>query len=252
MTPNAGPVWESLSPRLHALREGDRYVPATEALGDPPGVYGERLVARPGGWWRRWDPYRSKLSAALLRGYDAPLPRPGERWLYLGAATGTTASHIADLVGPEGVVYAVEVSLRPFTRLLRLAERYPNLYPVLADGRHPEGYAGLVPPVDGVYSDVAQADQAAIARDNASLFLREAGMVVLVLKLSSIRRDRTPSELEARAMSELSPFRPLSAPVALEPFHRQHRLLALRAPTSRGPIPGRVSSPRRGPAGRRR
>lgn len=252
MSPESGPRWETRSPRLHALREGDRNVPATVALGDPAAVYGERLVARPEGWWRRWDPYRSKLSAALLRGYDGPLPRPGERWLYLGAATGTTASHLADLVGPEGVVYAVEVSLRPFARLLRLAERYPNLHPILADARTVDEYAGLIPPVDGVYSDVAQADQAAIARDNARLFLRDGGTLVLVLKLSSIRRDRTPAELEAGATSELAPFRPISPTTSLEPFHRQHRLLALRCPTSRGPTAPRTTPPRRGPAGRRR
>ena len=33
--------------------------------------------------------------------------------LYLGAASGTTVSHVSDVVGPEGMVYAVEFSHRP-------------------------------------------------------------------------------------------------------------------------------------------
>ena len=110
----------------------------TEALGDPPEVYGERIAAFEDRILRRWEPGRSKLAAAILRGYEGPLPSPSEKWLYLGAASGTTASHVADLVGGEGTVYAVEKSLRPIVRLLRLAERYPNLLPILGDARRPD------------------------------------------------------------------------------------------------------------------
>ncbi|MGC2289781.1 MAG: fibrillarin-like rRNA/tRNA 2'-O-methyltransferase [Thermoplasmata archaeon] len=230
MSGPGGPGWARSSRRLHALREGDRVVPATEALGTPPEVYGERLVPVRSGWWRRWDPYRSKLSSALLKGFRGPLPQPGERWLYLGAATGTTASHLADLVGPDGAVYAVEMSLRPFARLLRLAERYPNLFPLLGDARRPDDYAGWVPPVDGMYSDIAQADQVGIARRNAELFLRDGQPLLLVLKLSSLGRDRNPDALVDRALGELRPFRAMSPPLTLEPFHRQHRFFVARAP----------------------
>lgn len=234
MTSTASPSWTHASRRLHEIREGDRFVPATEALGTPPAVYGERVVSVRSGWWRRWDPYRSKLSAALVKGYRGPLPQTGERWLYLGAATGTTASHLADLVGPDGAVYAVEMSLRPFARLLRLAERYPNLFPVLGDAREPDGYAGWVPPVDGVYSDVAQPDQVDIARRNAELFLNEGRPLLLVLKLSSLGRGVTPEALTARALADLPPFRPVSPTFALEPFHRQHRFVAARIPSRLG------------------
>ncbi|MCI4353485.1 MAG: fibrillarin-like rRNA/tRNA 2'-O-methyltransferase [Thermoplasmata archaeon] len=244
--------WGRLSPRLHAVREGDRSVPATEALGDPAAVYGERLIPRPSGWWRRWDPYRSKLSSALVKGFPGPVPQPGERWLYLGAATGTTASHIADLVGPDGAVYAVEMSLRPFARLLRLAEKYPNLFPVLGDARRPEAYSAWVPPVDGLYSDIAQSDQVGIARRNGELFLRPGRPMLVILKLASLGRGRNPDESVERALSELRPFRPTSPPLALEPFHRQHRFLAMGGPTgalsfSGGKVPSRLRSDRVAP-----
>ena len=234
MTASVGAGWGRASSRLHEIREGERSVPATEALGTPPEVYGERIVPVRSGSWRRWDPYRSKLSAALVKGFRGPLPQAGERWLYLGAATGTTCSHVADLVGPDGAVYALEMSLRPFARLLRLAERYPNLFPILGDARRPDEYAGWVPPVDGVYSDIAQADQVGIARRNAELFLRNGKPLLLVLKLSSLGRDRTPEGLVERALQELRPFRPVAPPVGLEPFHRQHRFLAARGPTGPG------------------
>jgi fibrillarin-like pre-rRNA processing protein len=237
--------WARSSRRLHEIREGDRLVPATEALGTPPDVYGERLVAVRSGWWRRWDPYRSKLSAALVKGYRGPLPQSGERWLYLGAATGTTASHVADLVGPQGAVYAVEMSLRPFARLLRLAERYPNLLPILGDARRPDDYAGWVPPVDGIYSDIAQADQVGIAFRNAEVFLRLGQPLLLVLKLSSLGRSRSPEAAVEKALAELGAFNVVVPPLPLEPFHRQHRLLAVRTspPRASAPVRARGSTP---------
>jgi fibrillarin-like rRNA methylase len=247
--PGAGPR----SARLHWVKEGTRTVPATEALGVPPGVYGERLIPARSGWWRRWDPYRSKLASAMTNGFRGPLPQAGERWLYLGAATGTTASHLADLLGPEGTLYAVEVSLRPFARLLHLGERYPNLLPILGDARQPDTYAAWVPPVDGIYSDVAQPDQVQIAHRNADLYLRDHGTLLVALKLSSLVRGRTPEEAIARALAELRPQQPIAPPIPLEPFHRQHRFLAVGRP-ARPPVarPGRaVRPPPRDRAGRR-
>ena len=62
--------------------------------------------------YRVWNPFRSKLAAAVLAGVDNIHVRPGAKVLYLGAASGTSVSHVSDVVGPEGTVYAVEFSHR--------------------------------------------------------------------------------------------------------------------------------------------
>ncbi|MCI4331098.1 MAG: fibrillarin-like rRNA/tRNA 2'-O-methyltransferase [Thermoplasmata archaeon] len=199
----------------------------TEALGDPPEVYRERIQHVGERAVRRWDPGRSKLGAGLAKGWSEPLPVDGERWLYLGAGTGTTPSHVADLVGPTGRVYALERSVRPFARLRQLAGRYPNLLPILADARRPMEYCGLVPPVDGVYADVAQPDQVAIALDNARLFLRGSGSFLLALKTASMGRDREPRQHLAAAVEQLEGIE-LERPIDLAPYHRRHYLMGGR------------------------
>lgn len=200
----------------------------TEALGEPPDVYGERVAAFGDRILRRWEAGRSKLAAALLRGYEGPIPAPSERWLYLGAASGTTASHVADLVGGEGTVYAVEKSLRPTVRLLRLAERYPNLLPILADARRPDEYAGDVSLCDGLYVDIAQADQVEIALANARRFLRRDGTVLIALKTASMGREKDPAGHLAAARARLEEVLDLERPVPLDPFHRRHYLIGGR------------------------
>jgi fibrillarin-like pre-rRNA processing protein len=210
----------------------------TEALGRPPDVYGERVAVFEDRTLRRWEAGRSKLAAAILRGYEGPVPVPSERWLYLGAASGTTASHVADLVGEEGSVFAVEKSLRPAVRLLRLAERYPNLFPILADARRPDEYAGDVSICDGIYADIAQADQVDIALANARRFLRRDGLVLIALKTASMGREKEPAGHLAAAKARLEPVLDLERPVPLDPFHRRHYLLAGR------PTKGLYRSPR--------
>jgi fibrillarin-like pre-rRNA processing protein len=240
------------SPRLVRATTADRTDLFTESVGPPPPVYGERWVDVGPRAYRSFEPGRSKLSAGILRGWKGPVPTEGESWLYLGAATGTTASHVADLVGPAGRVYAVERSPRPFARLLALALRWPNLLPILADAREPREFAPLVPTVRGVYADIAQPDQVAIVRANAELFLDRAGdAIVMALKTASMGRERDPAEHLAAAERELATGVELVPSVRLDPFHRGHfliggrargELVSARAPLRIAPPPG----PRRG------
>jgi fibrillarin-like rRNA methylase len=218
------------SARLLGRRRRDRVELWTETVGVPPSVYGERWGNRGTQVIRAFEPNRSKLAAAIVEGWRGPLPRLGERWLYLGAASGSTASHVADLVGPSGTVYAVERSPRPFARLLAVATRWPNLLPILADARQPLAYADLVPAVDGLYADVAQPDQVEIVLANLDAFLRGPGSAAIVaLKTASMGRDRPPSAHLAAAESLLASQIELARSVRLDPFHRGHYAVGGRA-----------------------
>ena len=68
-------------------------------------VYGEKRVsvnddAGAAVEYRVWNPFRSKLAAAMMGGLEQVHIEPGSKLLYLGAASGTTVSHCSDLVGP--------------------------------------------------------------------------------------------------------------------------------------------------------
>jgi fibrillarin-like rRNA methylase len=226
------------SPRLYRRRSAERVELWTEAAGELPPVYGEGWSERDGRRFRRFEPARSKLAAGIAGGWAGPLPRPGEQWIYLGAASGTTASHVADLVGPSGAVYAVERSLRPFARLLETARRWPSLVPVLGDARAPAEYADLVPVVDGLYADVAQPDQVEIVRRNAELLLSGDGAAVLVaLKTASMGRTQNSARHRESAEAELRATVALAPAVRLDPFHRAHYLIG-----------GTLGAEERGPA----
>ncbi|MCQ8893418.1 MAG: fibrillarin-like rRNA/tRNA 2'-O-methyltransferase [Methanolinea sp.] len=181
------------------------------------GVYGERMLSG----HRVWDPYRSKLSAYYYRGGERDL-LPGSKVLYLGAAHGTTVSHVSDYVE---VVYAVENAYTPMRDLLAVAARRKNIIPLFADATDPACYAPLVEQVDLLFQDVAHPDQARIARRHVP-FLARGGTALVVIKARSVDARKDPADVVAGACGELegSGLR-VDRVLWLEPYHRDHAVL---------------------------
>ncbi|WP_255149514.1 fibrillarin-like rRNA/tRNA 2'-O-methyltransferase [Halorarius halobius] len=167
--------------------------------------------------WRAWDARRSKLGAMLEKGMDTGLSGD-ETVLYLGAAAGTTVSHVADVAGPT---YAVEFAARPARDLLDAAEPRPNLFPLLKDARKPETYAHVVEPVDVVVQDVATRGQARVANANAT-FLDERGLLLAAIKARSEDVVAAPGEVFERELDTLRESYEILATERLEPFHDDH------------------------------
>lgn len=183
--------------------------------------------------YRQWNPFRSKLGAAILGGVKTIYMAPGSKVLYLGAASGTTVSHVADLVGPTGCVYAVEFSHRTGRELMEVAKKRTNIVPIIEDARKPQKYRMLVPMVDCLFADVAQPDQARILAVNAHYFLKNGGGFVISIKANCIDSTAPPEHVFAQQVIELkkSLFRPKEQ-ISLEPYERDHAVVTglYRAP----------------------
>jgi len=189
---------------------------------------GEKVVRIGGEQFRLWSPYRSKLAAAILKGMSEFPLRAGDRVLYLGAASGTTASYISDIVGPEGVVFCIEFAPRPLKELLRVSQVRTNMVPILADARHPSEYSHLVTEVNMVYQDVAQPNQAEIFCSNASSYLAEGGWGLLMVKSRSVDVSKPPEvvyDRERKLLTERG-FSVVET-LDLEPYDRDHTAMRI-------------------------
>jgi fibrillarin-like pre-rRNA processing protein len=200
---------------------------ATLNLAPGRSVYGERLVKSDKLEYRIWDPYRSKLAAAIMNGVETVPIQNGHKVLYLGAASGTTASHVSDIVGPEGYVYCVEFAARSIRELVENVCAYrANMSPILADARLPEQYATLVGRVENIYCDVAQPEQARILADNADRFLKPKDWTMLAVKAPSIDVAKEPSEVYKQEVGILkSRGFAIAQVVHLEPYDKAHAMI---------------------------
>jgi fibrillarin-like pre-rRNA processing protein len=191
-------------------------------------VYGERLFKFKYIEYRVWDAFRSKLAGAIIKGVQTVPIEPGFKVLYLGAASGTTPSHISDIVGENGHVYCVEFAQRSIRDLVNNVAAYrTNISPMLEDARMPERYAMFISgKVDSIYCDVAQPEQAKLLSDNADVFLKPNGWVMLACKSQSIDVTMAPDAVyqqEARVLNKRG-F-DVKEIVDLEPYDKAHAMI---------------------------
>lgn len=159
-----GPGAVTLEPHKHEgvyIAKGKEHLLVTRNMTPGESVYGEKRISiattnadgeEEKVEYRVWNPFRSKLAAGILGGLDnihvscififflrwwsydpfglTPYHsqiKPGAKVLYLGAASGSSVSHVSDIVGPDGVVYAVEFSHRPGRELIGMAKKRTNV-----------------------------------------------------------------------------------------------------------------------------
>jgi len=188
--------------------------------------YGEPTYMVDSVEYRSWNPTRSKLAAAIMKGVGVMPVTPGAKVLYLGAASGTTVSHVSDILGETGHVWAVDFAPRALRDLLDKVARYrSNVSPILGDANKPMEYSHLVPMVDVLFADVAQPNQAEIVVKNASMYLKEGGWAMLSIKSRSVDVRRRPRDVYEAEVAVLEggglKVREL---VELDPYEKDHAM----------------------------
>jgi fibrillarin-like pre-rRNA processing protein len=203
---------------------------ATKNLAPGVSVYGEKLVKAGENEYRTWDAYRSKLASAILRNISALPLKKNTFVLYLGSASGTTVSHVSDIVEDSGRVFCVEFAQRSMRELIdALCQNRTNVYPILSDARMPEKYKSLVTFVDVIYSDVAQPQQGKIVADNADVFLKPNGYVLVAIKSRSVDVTMEPSDVFKQEIKVLIDRNfEIIQTIGLEPYEKDHEMILAR------------------------
>ncbi len=169
-----------------------------------------------------WDPYRSKIKAAIENGLSETYLRV-QRILYIGAAHGYTISH---LYAHPMEIYAVEKSHEMMRAFIKTAEEIPNVLPILADAAAPDSFAQHIPEqVDIIFQDIAQKDQVGIFVLNCKRFLNPYGVGLLALKARAVNSTAEAAVVYADTRQRLEKEgMTIVQEISLEPYQKQHRL----------------------------
>lgn len=202
---------------------------ATINLNKGTTVYNERLFTQSGVEYRTWDAYKSKLAACIQSGMKDIPQLENLRILYLGAATGTTVSHVSDIVGTNsGRILALEFSAKAARRLIQLAKTRSNIIPVVADARNPGEYSTIVHAVDFIFQDISQVNQAQIFIDNAKAFLKPGGKAIFIIKAASIDTTKTVEAVTEDVVDKVMKAGFTIETIAdISKFEKEHRALLI-------------------------
>jgi fibrillarin-like pre-rRNA processing protein len=215
---------------VYTLKDKDHTSLCTQSLAPGIRVYGEKLITLDDKEYRIWSTRRSKLSAAIKSGLSEMPILPGSKILYLGAASGTTVSHCSDIVGEKGAIYAVEFSERTARDLIHLAAARSNIMPIVEDARHPTRYASVVAgPIEVVYQDVAQPNQANILYENLKTFCSFGAWGMLAIKARSIDSASSIDEIYSKELATLDNLGlQIVDNIDLDPLEKDHRFIVCR------------------------
>jgi len=205
--------------------EGEKKL-ATQNLVPGNQVYNERLVQHKGFEYRIWNPFRSKLAAAIMNDLkNFPFNQKSDV-LYLGVSTGTTISHISDIVNQGGTIFGIEHASRVARDFLdRVASHRKNIVPIIQDARRPEEFFSVYKKVDIVYVDIAQPDQTNIAIENCRLYLKSGGYLFLVIKTRSIDVVKDPKMVIKDEIKKLETLFEIKQTIDLHPYDKDHAMV---------------------------
>ncbi len=189
--------------------------------------YGEALVQHDGKEFRRWKASRSKIGAAIQKGMGTGMNKD-DVVLYLGAASGTTVSHISDIL-TDGFVVGVEYSDTVIRELVDLSEKRENIAPVLADARNPSEYKQYVDEADFVFQDISQKDQAQIFSKNCESFLKRGGIGMLSIKARSISSSKPKEKIFSDVKDSLPSKLDIIDQVELDPYEKEHMVIKVKS-----------------------
>ncbi|MGC9176101.1 MAG: fibrillarin-like rRNA/tRNA 2'-O-methyltransferase [Thermoplasmata archaeon] len=189
----------------------------------PGSEFGEKTIKENGTEYRQWDPFRSKLSAAIKKNLKNYPYRDNTKILYLGASFGNTVSFLSDICF-NGKIFAVEFAMKPFASLIHLSERRKNIFPIMEDASFPEKYKIFIEDPDVIYQDIAQRDQVTIFLNNFNLF-SSAKFGFLFLKTRAIDAVTEPEKVMREQIRKINNVQEI---LPLNPFERDHYLIVVK------------------------
>lgn len=213
---------------VYEAQEGRRRQLYTINLVPGSSVYGEKLIKQDEAEYRAWDASKSKLASSILKGTPNIGIRKGDVVLYLGSASGTTVSHVSDIIGNEGLVFAVDIAPRVMRDMVFLSYKRRNISPVMADANRINLLKERISAVDVIYQDVAQKNQLEIFLKNINLFLKDDGYALLALKARSIDVARQPRHIFSEVRKELEKSLSIIDYRELDPFQKDHCMFICR------------------------
>ena len=200
----------------------------TASLAGGHKVYGENTVTQDGVEFREWNPFKSKLAASILKGSPNIFIRKNDVVLYLGSASGTTVSHVSDIVGRKGLIFAVDISPRVMRDLIFVCYERKNIAPILADANKTGMLLSRVSAVDSVYQDIAQRNQIEIFLKNTDIFLKSEGYGLLAVKARSIDVNKQPKKIFSEVNLELKRHFSVIDFRELDPFQKDHCMFIVK------------------------
>ena len=188
--------------------------------------YKENLVEMNGKQYSIWNPYMSKLAAAIINGMEIFPILKKTKILYLDPTSEKTIKHISDIVGINGKIFVVRNIMKNSKNFLeQIAKNRSNIFTIIPDKTNPARLTGMTETVDVIYIDIAEHNQTEIAIQNCKNHLRIGGFLMLIVPTKNIDFANNPSKKNQEERKKLQTSFDIIQEINLTDFFKEYSMI---------------------------
>ena len=188
--------------------------------------YKENLVQTNGKRYSIWNPYMSKLAAAIINGMEIFPILKKTKILYLDPTTEKTVKHISNIVGINGKIFVVRDVMKNSKNFLeQIVKNRSNIFTIIPDKTNPARLTGMTEMVDVIYIDIAEHNQTEIAIQNCKNHLRIGGFLMLIVPTKNIDIANNPSKKNQEERKKLQTSFDIIQEINLMDFFKEYSMV---------------------------
>ena len=189
-------------------------------------VYNEKIIKINGKQYNLWNPYTSKLAAAIVNGMEIFPILKKTKILYLNGAIEKTLSHISDIIGVNGKIFILrDINENSKNFLENVMNDRTNVFTITRDNGDPAKFSSKSEMVNVVYVDITQHNETEVAIQNCKRYLRDGGFLMLVVPTKKIDFVNNPNGQNLEEIQKLQSSFEIIQQINLTDFFKEHSMI---------------------------
>ena len=189
-------------------------------------VYNEKIIKINGKQYNLWNPYTSKLAAAIVNGMEIFPILEKTKVLYLNSTIEKTLSHISDIIGVNGKIFILrDINENSKKFLDNVMNDRTNVFTITRDNGDPAKFSSKSEMVNVVYVDITQHNETEVAIQNCKRYLRDGGFLMLVVPTKKIDFVNNPNGQNLEEIQKLQSSFEIIQQINLTDFFKEHSMI---------------------------
>ena len=223
--------------RIFQIQIGDKEQLATKNIVEGTKTHKEKIVIVNDEEFLEWNPYKSKLAAAIRNGLQILPIIKNSKVVCINPLEESTILHISNIVGSKGSVFVIDVDKNKKSFLNKLVDTHKNIIPIYDTVDELSSSSSITGKVDALYVDIPESEQIETIVEKYGSLLKNEGFLMLIAKkddnaiiendiagwmaeqragLNKIREITTKLKSQFEIIQEIN----LGINYAMEPYHK--------------------------------
>ena len=227
--------------RIFQIQIGDKEQLATKNIVEGTKTHKEKIVIVNDEEFLEWNPYKSKLAAAIRNGLQILPIIKNSKVVCINLLEESTMLHISNIVGSGGSVFVIDVNKNKKSFLNKLVDTHKNIIPIYDAADELSFSSSITGKVDALYVDLPESEQIEQIVEKYGSLLKNEGFLMLVTKkddailendiagwmaeqragFDKIREITTKLKSQFEIIQEIN----LGVNYVMEPYHRLHAFI---------------------------